>query len=70
LLAPAGTPRDAVMRVHDEIVKVLKEPEIAKRLAGLGIVAIGDSPEQFGALIRAEQDKYAKLVKASGAKID
>ncbi len=70
MLAPAGTPRDAVMRLHDEVVKVLKEPDIVKKLAGLGIVAIGDSPENFAALIRAEQDKYAKLVKASGAKVD
>lgn len=70
MLAPAGTPRDAVMRLHDEVVKVLKEPEIVKKLAGLGIVAIGDSPEHLAAIIRAEQDKYAKLVKASGAKID
>ncbi len=70
MLAPAGTPREAVMRLHDEVAKILREPEMVKRLAGLGIVAIGDSPEQFGALIRAEQDKYAKLVKASGAKID
>ncbi len=70
MLAPAGTPREAVMRLHDEVVKVLKEPEIVKKLAGLGIVAIGESPENFSALIRTEQDKYAKLVKASGAKID
>ncbi len=70
MLAPAGTPRDAVMRVHDEVVRVLKEPEIVRKLAGLGIVAVGDSPEQLASIIRVEQDKFAKLVKASGAKVD
>ncbi len=70
MLAPAGTPRDAVMRLHDEAAKVLKEPEIVRKLAGLGIVAVGDSPEQLASIIRVEQDKFAKLVKASGAKVD
>ncbi|MFM9882643.1 MAG: tripartite tricarboxylate transporter substrate binding protein, partial [Burkholderiales bacterium] len=70
MLAPAGTPRDAVMRLHDEVAKVLKEPEIVRKLAGLGIVAVGDSPEQLASIIRVEQDKFAKLVKASGAKVD
>ncbi|MFN0301007.1 MAG: Bug family tripartite tricarboxylate transporter substrate binding protein [Burkholderiales bacterium] len=70
MLAPAGTPRDAVMRLHDEVAKVLKEPEIVRKLAGLGIVAIGDSPETLASIIRIEQDKFARLVKASGAKVD
>ncbi len=70
MLAAAGTPRDAVMRLYDEVAKVLKEPEIVRKLAGLGIVAVGEAPEILASIIRVEQDKFARLVKASGAKID
>ena len=70
MLAPAGTPKDAIALLHAEIVKALKLPEVAERLAGDGAVAVGSSPEAFGAYIKAEMAKWAPVIKASGATAD
>ena len=66
LLAPAGTPREIIMRLHAETVAVLRAPESAKRLAGDGAEVIAGSPEEFAALIKTETVKWAKVVKAAG----
>lgn len=63
LLAPAGTPRPVIDRLQQEIGKILKEPEFAKRLTEQGLTAIGSSPEQFGTALKVEQDKWARLVR-------
>jgi tripartite-type tricarboxylate transporter receptor subunit TctC len=70
VLAPAGTPRDVVMRLNAEIVKVLGQPDIREALAREGYEAIGDTPDQFAALIRSELGRYAKLVKLAGIQAD
>ena len=70
LLAPAGTPREAVARIQQEVARILATPEMRERFAGQGAVPVGNTPEQFGAFIRAEIDKWARVVKFSGAKID
>ncbi len=69
-LAPAGTPREVVAKLNSEIVKVLNTPDIRQRLAALGIDAVGSSPEEYAAAIRAKIDKYGKLVRESGAQVD
>ena len=69
-LAPIGTPRDIVMKINTEIVKVLAVPEMRQRLDGLGIVAVGSTPEEFAQRIQTDLQKYAKLVKDAGVKID
>lgn len=63
LLAPAGTPRPVIDRLQQEIGKILKEPEFAKRLTEQGLTAIGSTPEQFGAVLKVEQDKWTRLVR-------
>lgn len=68
ILAPAGTPKLAVERLHAEIVKALKDPAVLERLKDYEI--FGSSPEEFAAYIRAEIDKTAKIIRTSGAKID
>ncbi len=68
VLAPAGTPRAAIDRLHAEIVKALKDPGVQQRLEYYEI--FGSSPEEFAAFIRAEIDKTAKIIHASGAKVD
>jgi tripartite-type tricarboxylate transporter receptor subunit TctC len=70
VLAPAKTPKPVVSRLHNEIVKVLQEPDVKNRLTGLGFEIVGSTPEQFSAYIKSEITKWAKAVKASGAKPD
>jgi len=70
LLAPAGTPREIVSRLHAETVKVLRAPEVRDQLTSQGADIVGNSPEEFSAWIKAEVKKWAEVVKVSGAKID
>jgi tripartite-type tricarboxylate transporter receptor subunit TctC len=70
LLAPAGTPRDIVNRISQDVGKVLATPEMRERFLGQGAQAVPDTPEQFTAYIRGEIDKWTKVVEFSGAKID
>jgi tripartite-type tricarboxylate transporter receptor subunit TctC len=68
VLAPARTPRPVVTRLHGEIVKALRMPDVKERLGTLGFELVGGTPEAFGAYIRSEIKKWEKVVKASGAK--
>jgi tripartite-type tricarboxylate transporter receptor subunit TctC len=70
VFVPAGTPKDVVSRLHGEIIKLLKFPDVRERLASLGAEVVGNSPEQFAAFQKADSAKWAKVVKQSGAKID
>src|SRR6185503_13457942 len=70
VLAPAGTPRDVVLKLNAEILKVLGLPDIREALGREGYEPIGDTPEQFAALIRSEVARYAKLVKSAGLKAE
>lgn len=62
LLAPAGTPKPVVERLQTEVKKILEAPEFAARLAEQGLTGIGSSPEQFAAVLRAEQARWTTLV--------
>ena len=70
LLAPAGTPRDIVAKLNSASVKALASAEMRERLAAQGADPVGNTPDQFAAFIKAEIDKWAKIVKASGARVD
>ena len=70
LLAPAGTPREIVSRLHTEVVRVLRAPDVRDQLTSQGADIVGNSPDEFAAWIKAEVKKWADVVKASGAKID
>ena len=70
VLAPAGTPRDVIMKLNAEIVKVLGQPDIREALGREDYEPIGDTPEQFAALIKSEVARYAKLVKSAGLKAE
>ena len=59
-----------VGKLHDAIVKGLATPETSERLASQGAEQVGNTPEQFAVFIREEIDKWGKVVKAAGAKID
>ena len=66
--APAGTPAPIIGRLHKEFTGILADPEIQKRHADVGAQIIGGSPEQFHAYLKAEVDKFGKLVKSAGIK--
>jgi tripartite-type tricarboxylate transporter receptor subunit TctC len=68
ILAPAGTPKAAVERLHAEVVKALKDPGVQDRLRDYEI--FGSSPEEFSAFIRNEIEKTGRIIRTSGAKID
>ncbi|MEO8442283.1 MAG: tripartite tricarboxylate transporter substrate binding protein [Betaproteobacteria bacterium] len=68
VLAPAGTPRDIVMKLNAEMKKVLARPDVREKLAADGTVPVGNTPEEFGTHIKAEIARWAPVVKASGAK--
>jgi tripartite-type tricarboxylate transporter receptor subunit TctC len=70
LVAPSAVNKAVVTRVHAETVKVLALPEVKERLGAVGAEAVGSSPDQFGAFIRAETAKYARIVKEANIKID
>lgn len=68
--APAGAPPTLVERLHREIVKALQLPEVGARLAADGAEAVGSSPREFAAHIKAERDKWAKVIKQTGIRGD
>jgi tripartite-type tricarboxylate transporter receptor subunit TctC len=68
LLAPAGVPQEILARVHRDAVASLRLPEVVKRLANDGADVVAGTPEEFGAFIRAETIKWAKVAKAAGIK--
>jgi tripartite-type tricarboxylate transporter receptor subunit TctC len=70
VLVPAGTPKEIVAKLHDEIVKILNMPDVKKRFAELGAEPVGDTPEQMAAQIKSETDKFAKLVKDANVKVE
>ena len=70
VFAPAGTPKPVVDRLHDEFARALASPEIIERLSKMGAKPAPMSPQAFAEFVRAEQQKYEKIVKASGARID
>ncbi len=68
MAAPAGTPRDIIVKLHAASTKAIQAPDIRDRMSAEGADFVGDTPEQFAAFIRSEIAKWAKAVKASGAK--
>ena len=70
LFAPAGTPRAVVDRIQGDVAKALAVPEVHERFISQGAQPGGDTPDQFAAFIKVETDKWARVVKASNAKID
>jgi tripartite-type tricarboxylate transporter receptor subunit TctC len=70
VLAPAGTPREIVARLHDEIVRALRTPEVMQRLAADGAEPVGSSPEEFAAFIKSEIDKWARVASAAGIRAE
>ena len=69
LLAPAGTPKDVLDKLHDETVKALATPQIRKKFDELGLEPVGSTPEELTAIIRKETPEWAKVIKDAGIKL-
>ena len=67
VLAPAGTPNDVIKRLSDEIAAILKLPEVNKRLGGDGVPT---GPAEFTKLLKSDHEKWARIVKESGAAVN
>jgi len=65
LLVPAGTPKDIIAKLNGEIIRILRVPETREWFVGAGLEPIGNSPAEFAALIEAETQKWAKVIKAA-----
>jgi len=63
LLAPAGTPKEIVTRLNQEVVRIVAQPDIRERLAAIDYEAVGSTPEQFAGIIAEDAARWAKLVK-------
>lgn len=70
LLAPGGASKDVIARLHAETAKLLRQADVKERIANVGAETVGNSPEEFGAFIRSERAKYAKIVKDGNIKLD
>jgi tripartite-type tricarboxylate transporter receptor subunit TctC len=70
LMAPAGTPKDIIDKIHQDTVKVLARPDLRERFAALGMEPIGNTPAEFAAVIAAETPQWAKVIKQAGIKAE
>jgi tripartite-type tricarboxylate transporter receptor subunit TctC len=70
IIAPAATPRDIVTKINADTVKVLGMPEVREKIIAQGNQVGGGTPEEFGALIRAEMAKWGKVVREAGVRAD
>ena len=68
IFAPKGTPTDVVARLHAELVKILRMPEVKQHLATLGAEPGGEKPEEFARFVKAESERWGKIIKDKGIK--
>lgn len=70
ILVPTGTPRSIIAKLNAELVKIIHTPNVLDRLAGDGPIPIGNAPEEFAAYIKAEQAKWAKVIRQANVHVE
>jgi tripartite-type tricarboxylate transporter receptor subunit TctC len=70
LLAPSGTSKEIVGKVHADVVRVLKDEEIRKKISEMGADVVGNTAEEFGAAMRAESAQWAEIIKSANIKAE
>ena len=69
LVAPAGTPRPIIQRLHAETVRALRSPDMQERFGNLGARLVGNTPDEFAAFIVAERAKWQKIVRGANIRL-
>jgi tripartite-type tricarboxylate transporter receptor subunit TctC len=69
-MAPAGTPKEVIGKIHSDIAKVLQMPDVRERLAGMGAEPSGESPAELAARIKAESDRWGEVVRKANIRAD
>ena len=70
MLAPAGTPRPIINKLRDEIVKIIRKPEVTARFGELGADPVGSTPAEFAKQIESDITMWAKVIKSAGLRAD
>jgi len=70
LVAPASVPRTIIAKIHADFVRVLQDAGVSERLAAMGATAVGNTPEQFGALLRADSEKWGSLIREANIRAE
>jgi len=70
LVAPAATPREVLVRVHADVTRVLRESDIQKKIGEMGADVVGNTPEEFGAAMRAESAQWADIIRSANIKAE
>ena len=70
LFVPAGTPPDIVTKLNTEIARSLRNPQFQEKFTSLGVEAVGSTPQELGTLLKSELDKWGKIIKATGARME
>ena len=70
LLAPAATPKQVLVQLNGDVLKILKQEDLQKKIADLGADVVGNSADEFGAAMRAESAQWAEVIKAAGIRVE
>ena len=70
IVAPAAVSRDIVNKLNAEMVKSIRQPDAKEKISGVGAETVGNTPDEFAAFIRAETEKYSRIVKAASIRLD
>ena len=70
LVAPFGTPASVASRISGAVADIVRQPDVARRLADVGLEAVGSSPAEMGAVMRQDRERWGKVVRETGARAD
>jgi tripartite-type tricarboxylate transporter receptor subunit TctC len=70
LVAPAGTSKDVLLKINSDVRRILREADLRKKMADLGADGVGNTPDEFGAAMRAESAQWAEVIKAANIRVE
>ena len=70
VLAPAATPREVIGRLHDAVVRAVQDPKIRERIVADAGEPVGNTPDEFAAILRADYRKWGEVIRKAGIRVD